>query len=299
LRRRRDIAGFGNKITIGELKGKKVGVVFSSGFFGFFAHAGCFKALQDLGIKPVGYSGTSSGAILAAYAAAGMDAQAIAELLFALKKEDFWDPEPWYKTGVAALTFFKGWLGYLKGDKFKDLLVRTLPVQSFEELKTPCVIVGCNLSKYQKEVFTSGSIAEAVHASGTIPWIFKIKYIGEDLFLDGGLVDKVSLEALSERVDADVILVHYIASLGLKEKRNAFLSKVFSPQKAYTLSMDIVRQEHYKSQIKLVEQRGIRVVELKPSVPPVSPNRLDAGRTAFDEAYQYTMKVLKGGVDKN
>ena len=299
MRRKKEIAGCGNKITIGELKEKKVGVVFSSGFFGFFAHAGCFKALQDLGIKPVGYSGSSSGAILAAYAATGMDAQAITELLFTLKKEDFWDPEPWYKTGVAALTFLKGWLGYLKGEKFSNLLVRTLPVQSFEELRTPCVIVGCNLSKFQKEVFTSGSIAEAVYASGTIPWIFKIKYIKEDLFLDGGLVDKVPLEALSEKVDADVILVHYIASLGLKEKSNAFLSKVFSPQKAYSLSMDIVRQEHYQSQKKLVEQRGIRVIELKPSVPPVGPNRLGVGKAAFDAAYQYTMNVLECGVDKN
>ena len=279
-----------------ELQNKKVGLVFSSGFFGFFAHAGCYKALQDLGIKPVGYSGTSSGAILAAYAATGMDAQAIAELLFTLKKEDFWDPEPWYKTGVAALTFLKGWLGYLKGDKFKDLLVKTLPLQNFEELKTPCVIVGCNLSKGKKEVFTLGSIADAVHASGTIPWIFKIKPIGEDLFLDGGLVDKVPLEVLSERVDADVILVHYIASHGLNDKKNAFLSKVFSPQKAYSLSMDIVRQEHYKSQKKLVEQRGIRVIELKPSVPPVSPNGLDAGRAAFEAAYQHTMKALTGDV---
>ena len=277
-----------------ELKNKKVGLVFSSGFFGFFAHAGCFKALQELGIKPVGYSGTSSGAILAAYAAAGMDAQAISDLLFGLKKEDFWDPAPWYKTCVAAFTFLKGWLGYLKGDKFKDLLVRTLPVQNFEELKTPCVIVGCNLSICKKEVFTSGSIAEAVHASGTIPWIFKIKPIGEDLFLDGGLVDKVPLEELARRVDAEVMLVHYIPSYGLQEKRNAFLAKVLSPQKAYALSMDIVREEHYRTQIKLVEQQGIRVIELKPSVPPVTPNRLDAGRAAFDAAYDYTMKVLGG-----
>jgi len=277
-----------------NLQNKKVGLVFSSGFFGFFAHAGCFTALQELGIKPVGYSGTSSGAILAAYAAAGMDAQAISDLLFALKKEDFWDPEPWYKTCIAAFTFLKGWLGYLRGDKFKDLLSRTLPVQNFEELKTPCVIVGCNLSRCKKEVFTSGSIAEAVHVSGTIPWIFKIKPIGEDLFLDGGLVDKVPLEELAERVDAEVILVHYIPSYGLQEKRNAFLAKVLSPQKAYALSMDIVREEHYRTQIKLVEQQGIQVIELKPSVPPVTPNRLDAGRAAFDAAYDYTMQVLGG-----
>jgi NTE family protein len=94
-----------------ELKHKKVGVVFSSGFFGFFAHAGCFAALEELGINPIGYSGTSSGAILAACAATGMNTNAINDLLFSLKKEDFWDPEPWYKTATAALTFFKGWSG--------------------------------------------------------------------------------------------------------------------------------------------------------------------------------------------
>jgi predicted acylesterase/phospholipase RssA len=47
-------------------------VVFSSGFFGFFAHAGFLAALRELDINPVGYSGSSSGAILAAMAASGM-----------------------------------------------------------------------------------------------------------------------------------------------------------------------------------------------------------------------------------
>ena len=280
-----------------ELRNKKVGVVFSSGFFGFFAHAGCFAALKELGINPIGYSGTSSGAILAACAATGMNTHAINDLLFSLKKKDFWDPEPWYKTGIAALTFFKGWSGYLEGEKFKRLLVAALPIQRFEELSTPCVIVGCNLSRYKKEVFTSGSIADAVQASGTIPWIFKMKNIGGDFFLDGGLVDKVPLEELAEKVNPEVIIVHYISSQSLKEKENTFLSKVFSPQKAYTLTMDIVRQEHYRSQIKLVQERGIRVIELKPTLPSVTPDSLDLGRPAFEASYNYTKAVL--GNDKS
>jgi len=278
-----------------ELRNKKVGVVFSSGFFGFFAHAGCFAALKELGISPIGYSGTSSGAILAACAATGMNTHAIHDLLFSLKKEDFWDPEPWYKTGIAALTFFKGWSGYLEGEKFKRLLVSALPLQRFEELTTPCVIVGCNLSRYKKEVFTTGSIAEAVQASGTIPWIFKLKNIRGDFFVDGGLVDKVPLEELAERINPEVIIVHYISSQSLNEKENAFLSKIFSPQKAYTLTMDIVRQEHYRSQKKLVQQRGIRVIELKPTLPPVTPDTLESGRAAFETSYNYTMAALGSG----
>ena len=102
-----------------DLKNKRIGVVFSSGFFGFFAHAGCLKALEELGIEPVGYAGTSSGAIAAAFAAAGLSAAQISAVLFNLRKQDFWDPEPWYKTAASALKLFRGSLGYLKGERFR------------------------------------------------------------------------------------------------------------------------------------------------------------------------------------
>jgi len=280
-------------MNIDDIKEKKVGLVFSSGFFGFFAHAGCLKAIEELGIKPIGYAGTSSGAIVAACAAAGMGAQAICDLLFDLKKEDFWDPEPWYKTAFAALKLFKRWLGYLEGERFKHLLTSTLPVKSFEELTTPCVIVASNLTRKRKEVFTSGSIADAVQASGTIPWIFRIKNVREDLFLDGGLVDKAPVEELARHVNPEVIIVHYIASRNLKDENNSFLSKRFSPQKAYTLSMDIARNEHYLTQVKLAQQRGLKVIELKTSLPQVTPNRLDVGKDAFETAYKYAIATLK------
>jgi len=41
----------------------RLGVAFSSGFFGFFAHAGFLAALRELEITPSAYSGASSGAI--------------------------------------------------------------------------------------------------------------------------------------------------------------------------------------------------------------------------------------------
>lgn len=280
-------------MNIIELKNKRVGLVFSSGFFGFFAHAGCLKALEELAIKPVGYAGTSSGAIVAAFAAAGMDAKAIGDLLFGLKKKDFWDPEPWYKTMFYALKLFKGWPGYLEGEKFNYLLKSKLPLKHFEELNTPCVIAASNLTRKRKEIFTTGSIADAVQASGTIPCVFKTKKIGEDLFLDGGLVDKAPVEELVKRVNPEVIIVHYIFSLNLKKKDNAFLSKTFSPQKSYTLSMNIARHEHYLSQVKLTRQQGIEVVELNPSLPQVTPDRLDVGKDAWEASYRYTITALK------
>lgn len=43
--------------------------VMSSGFFEFFAHAGFLQALEGLGVRPDAYAGTSSNALVVAYAA--------------------------------------------------------------------------------------------------------------------------------------------------------------------------------------------------------------------------------------
>jgi NTE family protein len=281
------------QLTLEELKNKRLGVVFSSGFFGFFAHAGCLKALEELGLRPVGYAGTSSGAIVAAFVAAGLPADAVSNMLFKLNKKDFWDPEPWYKTVFAALKLFRGSLGYLEGKRFRDLLDNHLPVKRFEDLKTPCVIVAANISKKRREVFTTGSIADAVQASGTIPWTFKMKRIGNDYFLDGGLIDKAPVEALRKHVTVQVIIVHYITSQELTESSNSFLLKRFSPQSAFRLAMSIERHEHYRAQKILAEQQGAVVIELKPVLPLVTPDHLQRGREAFNSSYTLTLNYFK------
>lgn len=280
-------------LQLEDLRTKKIGLVLSSGFFGFFAHAGFLKALEELKIKPAGYAGSSAGAIIAAFAASGMQADAISEILFSLKKEDFWDPEPWYKTVLAALKFFKGSLGYLEGKRFKQLLERKLPVKTFEELRTPCVIVATNLSKKKKDVFISGNVADAIQASSTIPWVYKLKKIGDNFFIDGGLVDKAPLEELAMRIKLEVMIIHYIVSSDLKEGKNAFLTRNISPHKAYTLSMNIARHEHYLTQCTLVRQQGLQVIELMPPLPQVTPNTLTLGKTAFKAAYTFTAEYFQ------
>ena len=66
-----------------------MGVVFSSGFFGFFARAGFLAALRELEIVPSAYSGASSGAIVAAMAATRTNYFPIREILtvFSMRKD--------------------------------------------------------------------------------------------------------------------------------------------------------------------------------------------------------------------
>lgn len=267
----------------------KTGVVFSSGFFGFFAHAGCLSALRDLGIVPAGYSGASSGAIIAAMAAAGLKDEDIKERLFRLRKKDFWDPDPLYRLIKAALRIFKGYTGYLRGEKFRCLM-ETLPVSRFEECPTPLLITATNLTKRREEVFSEGPIAQAVQASGAVPMLFKPTKIRGDIFLDGGIVSKAPVLALADQIQPQRIIVHFIPSGNMHLKGNGFLTKRLTPLQIQFLALNISRQEGYKRQCEILRREGIEIMDIETHPPPVGPTRMEKGLEAYQKARMDTFR---------
>src|SRR5437762_11950148 len=81
--------------TLAErLRAEPFELILSSGFFGFFAHAGVVAALEEVGLTPALVGGSSAGALVAGLWGAGVPAAAIRDRLFALKRADFWDPDP-------------------------------------------------------------------------------------------------------------------------------------------------------------------------------------------------------------
>lgn len=279
-------------MDLDQLRSKKTGLVMSSGFFGFFAHAGCLMALEELGLQAQGFSGSSAGAIIAALAASGMPAGRIRERLLELRQADFWDPEPWYLIALHGLRLFRGWHGYLDGDRFAALLGRLLPAAAFEELPYPCVITSTDLTEKKRCWHTAGSLAGAVQASCAVPWLFKFKKIGGALHVDGGFSDKAPVEALARHMRPEVLIVHYLRSGNLRHSGPSFLERRFSPARANTLAVTIGRHEHYRTQKRLAESMGITVLEIDPEVSPVSPGRLDNGPLAFEAARRHTAAVL-------
>ncbi|HET9038276.1 MAG TPA: patatin-like phospholipase family protein, partial [Myxococcaceae bacterium] len=83
-------------------------LVMSSGFFGFFAHAGVVSVLEEEGLRPARITGSSAGALVGALWGAGVPAARIREELLALRREHFWDLRPG--------------LGLLAGALFRALL---------------------------------------------------------------------------------------------------------------------------------------------------------------------------------
>lgn len=279
-------------MAIAAAGANRAAVVFSSGFFGFFAHAGVLSALRAFAIDPIGYAGTSSGAIVAAMAASGMDDESIRALLFNLKKKDFWDPNPFASLVRGGLRGLKGTAGYLRGEGFARLL-SNLPVKRIEDCPKPLAISATNLTERKETVFTRGDLSKAVQASGAVPVLFEPVNINGTLYLDGGIVNKAPVKTVVDLWAAETVVVHYIASHNLENAGNQFLEKRLTPFHIHHLATNIARHEAYLNQIEWVKgQGGVRVIEIRTKTPAVGPASLGMGPKAYEVARKTALDHL-------
>lgn len=264
--------------TLAErLRGRRVGVALSSAFFGFYGHAGFCRALRRRGIEPVGYSGASAGAMVAAFAAS--DALDRLPPIFArLQRRDFWDPTP----------FIGRPPGLLRGHKFRDLLAAHLPHTRFEQCPRALVTVATDLGRGARHVDAEGEIVPAVWASSALPILFRPVPRFGTLHADGGIVDKLPIRALLDRVDVDVLIAHLIPTRGLTAPLPA------TPGRFIERALDIARDDGWRHQVELARARGVEVVLVTTEPPRVNPFALRRGLRAMAVAEEQAAAILDG-----
>jgi NTE family protein len=273
-----------------RLEGRRVGVVLSAGYFGFYGHAGFVDGLHEAGVRAAAWSGTSAGGMVAAFAAAGLPSSRIAELVLAQRREHFWDPD---YLGIALDAVRTGHRpsGLLKGARFRRLLEGFLPIADFAQLPTPLVLVATCLSKQQPHVMTQGDLASAIHATCAYPGLFQAVRRDGVLLWDGGIVDKAPALALKDSdvgASLDVLLVHYLPSRdGAKEPSGAL---------AYPAGMAAgfaaIRKDHFRLQLEVLRARGVEVHVVTSHLPPVSPKTMQQGPKAVEAGKRAALEAL-------
>jgi NTE family protein len=176
----------------------------SSGFFGFFAHAGVVSVLEEEGLRPARIVGSSAGALVGGLWAAGVPARSLREELLALRREHFWDPWP----GI----------GLLRGRLFRARLEEMLPVRTFEECPTPVAVSAFDVLGLRTAVLRSGLLAPALHASCAAPVLFQPVRIGRRLYSDGGVLDRPGLAGLA---GGERVLYHHLTSRSPWRRRSS------------------------------------------------------------------------------
>lgn len=158
-----------------KVKQYNIGLALSGGGVRCFAHIGALRALEDVGIKPDIIAGVSAGSVVAAYYAAGLNADQIFKIFSNLRISQF-----------VQFDISKG--GFLKFDKFQKFLAKSIPVNNIEELRTPTIIAATDMGQQKEMAFTSGNIAERVVASCCVPIVFKPVKINGHYYVDGGVL---------------------------------------------------------------------------------------------------------------
>jgi NTE family protein len=167
----------------------------SSGFFGFFLHAGLLRALLEAGVPPARVTGSSAGAMIAGAHAAGVPADRMREVLTTVQREHFWDP------GFG--------FGLLRGRLYRALLDDILGAVHVEHAPVPCAISVWEIVRFRTRVVTEGPLVSAVHASSALPIMFHPVKVAGRWCTDGGVRDRAALA--STAVGERVLLSHLTA----------------------------------------------------------------------------------------
>ena len=264
-----------------RLKNQKVAVALSSGFFGFYHHAGVLKALLESGITPVHICGTSAGAIVAALYGAGLDGQEICDALLKIERRDFFDLQ---------FPFTRKGFGLLAGEKLGAALARLLPVHSFEACRIPVSMGAYRVRDGRSIQLRSGSLILGVRASCAVPYMFQPVEIDGAIYWDGGFQEKTPLGHLVYE-DVDTVFVSHMPP---REHRNGKVPKdgLFSNISFFADTPPEERRERDRAAVRILREHGKDVQVFSPDRIWLGPYSLDKAKDAMQFAYDRAIEAL-------
>lgn len=167
---------------------KRFGVALGGGGAKGLCHIAFLKALDELGVRPSIITGTSIGAIIGGFFAAGFTGK---ELEALLKKIRFTD----LSKIVLDFSLFSD-SAILKGKGVEDFLAKYLPVRTFVDLDVPLKVVATDFWSRREVVFDNGDLVTAIRASMALPALFEPVRLDDVVLIDGGAVNPLPYDLL-------------------------------------------------------------------------------------------------------
>ena len=191
-------------------KHKRVGLALGSGGARGWAHLGVLQALREKGIQVDCIAGTSMGAVVGAFLAAGRE-DALLDLALHLDwkrlRQFFWE----VSLSRSGLT---------DGRRLLEETQNLLGLREFRELNLPFRCVATDLNTGSEVILGSGNLLEALRASISIPGVFSPVWVGKRLLVDGGLVNPVPVNVVREMGAQIVIAVDVSQGIVPEEKQS-------------------------------------------------------------------------------
>lgn len=230
------------------------------------AHVGVLKAIDECDIQVKYVSGTSIGAVVAAFYAFGKDCQEIGEIASELK---------WMDITKISLSRY----GLLSNEKLGDLMREHIGDQQIEDAKIPLAMVATDVTTGERVVMDKGSVIDAVMASTCIPGIFNPIKREDQLLVDGGIVENVPISTV-KGLGAD-----YIVGVDLNAKHK--YDKPDNILEVITNSFHLLMKQSVSLQTEEAD------LLIKPDLTDFSRSDMNQIGELIDKGYEDAISVLK------
>jgi NTE family protein len=251
------------------------------------AHVGVVKALEEAGIRPDAIVGTSIGALVGALLAGGLGWRELMEITRKLRKDD-----------VVAINRRALWLGGIRAvsvfqaEPFQEWVERILPAFHFDELMIPLRINAASLVTGGEVWFGSGrrkdvELKLAIYASCALPVYFPPLAVGDDLLVDGGVVNALPLSEAGAWGAERIVAVD--VGSDLVPPREGFLEQGLIAIHDRVLNLNLVRQRERC----LERHRDMPFLHIRPRVGHIHTFDFDRTQFFLEEGYRAAREALE------
>jgi NTE family protein len=255
---------------------------------------GMLRALAEHSITPDVVLGTSVGAINGAFFAADPSPAGVERL-----------SELWRETNRSELspgsmlrrvtTLARSGTHLQSISDIRERLVEVLPVERVEQLAVPFQCVAASIERAAEHWFDSGPLADVILASCSVPGILPPVKIGEEHFIDGGIVNSIPV-GRAVALGAKTI---YVLQVGRLEQP---LRPPRWPWEVALVAFEVARRHRFEHDLRsLPEGVALHVLPTGGSAAPayndlygqMQVRRLARGvQRQIDSAYEATMRYL-------
>jgi len=164
--------------TVTEPSACQLGITLSGGAARGYAHIGVLRAFEEAGIDIDFVSGSSMGAIIGLFYAAGKTPDEMMDIAKSIKKR-------------RVVSFGKIHLRKKGLDYMEQVLKKHIEKQTFDQLEKPFYVCVTNFQSGQYEIISQGEIMPTIRASAAIPLMYKQQIINGTAYIDGGVVNNL------------------------------------------------------------------------------------------------------------
>lgn len=180
----------------------RIGLVLGGGAIKGFAHLGALRALNEAGVRPTLYAGSSIGALVAAGVAGGVALDDMVERALTLRRRDVFRIN---HVGML-LERMQSPAIYLEAP-LRALCEEIVPAGTFDNLTVPLLVTAVDIERgtaivFGRPGFTHVQVRDAVYASCALPGFFPPGAVDGRVCVDGGTTDNLPVAIASMGVDA-------------------------------------------------------------------------------------------------